>query len=63
VFGEIEFWFCSIKVITIIGLIITGIIITSGGGPDHQSIGFRYWRETGGFVQYLGISKHSVFVK
>ncbi|KAF3393423.1 Dicarboxylic amino acid permease [Talaromyces pinophilus] len=54
-FGEMEFWFCSIKVITIIGLIITGIIITAGGGPNHEPIGFRYWNETGGFVQYEGI--------
>ncbi|OQV09777.1 hypothetical protein CLAIMM_13863 [Cladophialophora immunda] len=55
VFGELEFWFASIKVITIVGLIIAGIVITSGGGPDHDAIGFRYWHETGGFVQYAGI--------
>lgn len=57
VFGELEFWFASIKVITILGLIIAGIVITSGGGPDHESIGFRYWHETGGFVQYAGIGE------
>lgn len=51
-----EFWFCSIKVITIIGLIITGIIISAGGGPNHEPIGFKYWNETGGFVQYGGIA-------
>lgn len=55
VYGEIEFWFCSIKVVTIIGLIILGVIITSGGGPNHQAIGFKYWNETGGFVQYHDI--------
>ncbi|KAG9570394.1 dicarboxylic amino acid permease, partial [Aureobasidium melanogenum] len=55
VFGEIEYWFCSIKVLTIIGLIITGIVITSGGGPDGTPIGFRYWNESGGFVQYQDI--------
>ncbi|PWY84784.1 hypothetical protein BO70DRAFT_361183 [Aspergillus heteromorphus CBS 117.55] len=55
VFGEMEFWFCSIKVLTIVGLIITGVIITAGGGPNHEAIGFRYWNETGGFVQYSGI--------
>lgn len=54
-FGEIEFWFCSIKILTIIGLIIVGVIITSGGGPDGEAIGFRYWNQTGGFVQYQGI--------
>ncbi|KAF4633767.1 hypothetical protein G7Y89_g4355 [Cudoniella acicularis] len=56
VFGEMEFWFCSIKVITILGLIITGVVITAGGGPNHESIGFRFWNETGGFVQYGGIA-------
>ncbi|WWD19783.1 hypothetical protein CI109_104247 [Kwoniella shandongensis] len=55
VYGEGEFWFASIKVITIIGLIIAGIIITAGGGPNHETIGFRFWNETGGFVQYQGI--------
>ncbi|ODN78873.1 hypothetical protein, variant [Cryptococcus amylolentus CBS 6039] len=55
-YGECEFWFASIKVITIIGLIITGIVITSGGGPNHETIGFRFWNETGGFMQYDGIA-------
>lgn len=52
-----EFWFCSIKVITVIGLILVGIIITTGGGPNGETIGFRFWNETGGFVQYSGIRK------
>lgn len=53
VFGETEFWFASIKVITIIGLIIAGIVISAGGGPNHEAIGFRYWKEP--FMQYKGI--------
>ncbi|TYJ56100.1 hypothetical protein B9479_003210 [Cryptococcus floricola] len=55
-YGECEFWFASLKIITIIGLIISGIIITSGGGPNHETIGFRFWNETGGFMQYEGIA-------
>ncbi|RSH95793.1 hypothetical protein EHS25_000885 [Saitozyma podzolica] len=55
-YGEAEFWFASIKVLTITGLIILGIIITSGGGPNHQSIGFKYWDSPGPFVQYDGIA-------
>ncbi|WVQ80549.1 hypothetical protein IAT38_002654 [Cryptococcus sp. DSM 104549] len=55
VYGECEFWFASIKVLTIVGLIILGIIITAGGGPDHKSIGFQYWRNPGPFVQYADI--------
>lgn len=31
------------------------LVITCGGGPNHESIGFRYWREPGPLVQYLGI--------
>jgi len=38
-----QFWFCLIKVITIIGLVILGIILTAGGGPSGQVIGGRYW--------------------
>lgn len=32
------------------------LVITCGGGPDHTSIGFRYWKDPGPFVQYLGIN-------
>jgi len=55
-YGEAEFWFASIKVLTITGLIILGIILDLGGGPDHDRIGFRYWKNPGPFVQYKGIS-------
>lgn len=54
-YGEAEFWFASIKVLTIVGLIILGIIISAGGGPNHEVIGFKYWRDPGAFVQYGGI--------
>ncbi|KAG1885704.1 amino acid permease [Suillus subluteus] len=54
-YGEAEFVFASIKVITITGLIILGIVIDLGGGPDHDRIGFRYWKNPGPFVQYNGI--------
>jgi amino acid transporter len=50
-----EFWFAIIKVLTIISLIILGIILDAGGGPDHDVIGFRFWMNPGPFVQYLGI--------
>jgi amino acid transporter len=42
-FGECEFWFASIKVVTIIGLIILGLVIDLGGTPTHDRLGFRYW--------------------
>jgi amino acid transporter len=55
VYGEAEFIFASIKVITIVGLIILGIVLDLGGGPSHDRIGFRYWKNPGPFVQYDGI--------
>jgi amino acid transporter len=55
VYGECEFWFASIKVLTITGLIILGIILTAGGGPDKTAHGFEYWKNPGPFVQYQGI--------
>lgn len=48
-YGEAEFWFSAVKVTTIVGLIILGIILMAGGGPNHDPIGFRYWRNPGPF--------------
>jgi len=54
-YGEAEFIFASIKVITITGLIILGIVLDLGGGPNHDRIGFRYWKHPGPFAQFQGI--------
>lgn len=56
-FGEAEFWFASIKLITIIGLIILGIVIFFGGGPNqnHEVRGFYYWKNPGAFNGLDGI--------
>lgn len=53
IFGETEFWFASIKVIAIIGLIIVGIVIFFGGTPNHDRLGFRYWKNGLAFNEYL----------
>ncbi|KAK0233437.1 amino acid permease [Armillaria fumosa] len=55
VYGEAEFIFASIKVITITGLIILGIVLDLGGGPNHDRLGFRYWKHPGPFAQYADI--------
>ncbi|SAM05048.1 hypothetical protein [Absidia glauca] len=56
VYGEAEFWFASIKILTILGLIILGIIIDAGGAPpNHEVIGVRYWQDPGPWVQFHGI--------
>ncbi len=52
-YGEAEFWFASIKIIIILVLIIVGIVIIAGGGPDHDAIGFRYWKNPGPFHEHL----------
>ncbi|KKA26310.1 hypothetical protein TD95_001759 [Thielaviopsis punctulata] len=53
IFGEAEFWFASIKLITIMGLIILGIVIFFGGGPNQTSVrGFHYWNNPGAFAEY-----------
>jgi len=54
-YGEAEFWLSSIKVTTIVGLIILGIILDLGGAPTHDRIGFRYWEHPGPFNQLHGI--------
>lgn len=46
-YGESEFWFAGLKVITIVGLIILSFILFWGGGPNHQRLGFHYWMEPG----------------
>ncbi|GAA5859297.1 hypothetical protein JCM8547_001971 [Rhodosporidiobolus lusitaniae] len=54
-YGEAEFWFSIIKIITILGLILLGIIITAGGVPGTDPIGFRFWNNPGPFQQMNGI--------
>ncbi|KAF9651914.1 amino acid permease [Thelephora ganbajun] len=54
-YGEAEFIFASIKVLTIVGLIILGIVLDLGGGPTNDRVGFRYWKKPGPFVQYHDI--------
>jgi amino acid transporter len=50
-YGEAEFWFASLKIIAIIGLIILGVVLFFGGGPNHDRLGFRYWQRPGAFVE------------
>ena len=38
---------------TIIGLIIGGLVISLGAGPNHERLGFRYWQDPRAFKSYL----------
>lgn len=50
-YGEMEMWFVSIKVITILGFIIFAICINAGAS-DQGYIGFKYWQSPGAFASY-----------
>lgn len=51
-YGEVEFYFASIKVLTVIGFIIFGICIDAGAG-QHGYLGFHTWGNPGAFAPYL----------
>ena len=54
-YGEAEFVFSIIKVIAVIGFVILGIIINTGGVPGDPRgyVGARYWYDPGAFVCFL----------
>ncbi|KAI5467808.1 amino acid permease/ SLC12A domain-containing protein [Mariannaea sp. PMI_226] len=52
-FGEAEFWFASIKLIALCGLLILAVVIFFGGGPNqHHVRGFHYWKDPGAFIEF-----------
>ncbi len=53
VYGEAEFVFGAVKLTTIVGLILLMFIITVGGSPSGDVIGFRYWKHPGPMNEYL----------
>ncbi|KAF2179684.1 amino acid transporter, partial [Zopfia rhizophila CBS 207.26] len=53
VYGETEFWFASLKVFGIIGLLFMAVVIILGGAPSHDRLGFRYWKDPGPVNEYL----------
>ncbi|XXH04202.1 hypothetical protein Hte_010616 [Hypoxylon texense] len=53
VYGESEFWFASLKVITIVGLLMLSFILFWWGGPGRDRLGFHYWNHPGSFNEYI----------
>lgn len=51
-YGEIEFWFASIKVITIVGFMIFAVCVDAGVGKQPY-LGFHNWVHPGPFAPYL----------
>jgi amino acid transporter len=59
IYGELEMWLSSLKVITIAGFIIFAICVAGGVGQEGV-LGFKYWNDPGAFNEYLvsgGIGK------
>nr|XP_019010963.1 uncharacterized protein I206_04268 [Kwoniella pini CBS 10737]OCF49744.1 hypothetical protein I206_04268 [Kwoniella pini CBS 10737] len=51
-YGESEFYFASLKIILIVMLILMAFIVMLGGNPQHDRIGFRYWKDPGPWASY-----------
>lgn len=54
-YGETEVASGAVKVLCFLGLVIVSIVISAGGGPNHNAIGFKYWHHPGAWVDYDGI--------
>lgn len=61
IYGEAEFIFASVKIITILGLLICAFVIMLGGAPDHDRRGFRYWKE-GAMKEYVSTGNTGRFL-
>ncbi|KAJ6441625.1 Proline-specific permease [Purpureocillium lavendulum] len=53
IYAESEFWFASMKVLMLIGLLILSVVLVLGGGPSRERLGFRYWENPGATRAYL----------
>jgi amino acid transporter len=62
VYGEVEFFFATLKILLVAGIIIMGLVIDLGGVPGQQRIGFRYWNNPGPFVEYLASGSWGSFL-
>jgi amino acid transporter len=61
IYGELEMWLSSLKVITIVGFIVFGICIAAGVGQEGV-LGFKYWENPGSFNEYLVTGSVGQFV-
>lgn len=55
-YGETEVVGGAVKVLCFLGLVIVSIVITAGGGPNGETIGFRFWHDPGAWTNYNGIT-------
>ena len=61
-YGEAEFVFSIIKVAAVLGFILLGIIINTGGVPGDTRgyIGAHYWYDPGAFVCIIVTTSQSI---
>ncbi|KAF8271957.1 general amino acid permease 1 [Lactarius quietus] len=52
-FGHTEVVFATLKLMLVVGLIIGGLVVSLGGGPEHTRHGFEYWKNPGPLVSSL----------
>ncbi|KAI0023969.1 amino acid permease/ SLC12A domain-containing protein [Xylariomycetidae sp. FL0641] len=57
-YGEAEFWLSIGKLLLIIILFMFTLVSMSGGNPQNDAFGFRYWRNPGAFHAYHPIDTH-----
>ncbi|WP_435847302.1 amino acid permease [Streptomyces eurythermus] len=51
-FGELEFWFATLKVAAIIGFLVLGILAIVGWLPGEKAIGLAHLTDHGGFLPH-----------
>ena len=62
IYGEAKFIFASIKIITILSLLILALIIDVGGVPGQHRLGFQYLNKPGAMKAYVAIGAGSRFL-
>lgn len=62
IYGEAEFVFASLKIITIVGLLLFAFIADLGGNPHHDRIGFRYWVHPGAMTETIATGNAGRFL-
>lgn len=52
-YGELESFFAILKILLVVILVVTGIVVDAGGGPNGHVIGAAYWHNPGPWQKYL----------
>lgn len=61
IYGEVEFWLSSGKIILIFILLSFTFVTMVGGNPQHDAYGFRYWSNPGAFAEYRSVGASGRF--